>query len=504
MVKNIHNFRDFLDFYCKKNNENIFFLSETKNEEISYNDLWIIMKNFNFFFQKYNISSENKVLVLLDNSLELLITFLSSLYNSRIFVPINPNSGQNEINYIIKKTKPKLIVTSRQFKKKVNKLKSIKKFIIDKNIIKNLLKKNFNFKTERKIKKKNSISQILFTSGSTGNPKGVVLTEKSMLTNLFDICEALNIKKKNPKFLSITPLYHNNGQFIPTLLPIILNGSTFTISPDISLLNFWPTCKKFQINFSSVMATHINYFNTINKITKHSIEALFCGGAKLDKQSQKRFEKKFGIKVLCNYGLTETSSIASTESLYKKKYCYGSVGRVLKNTKVKIKKNGSVDGEILIKGENLFKNYYGDKHLTKSKFTNKWFSTGDIGFFDKKKNLHIKDRLDNMIIVSGENIYPSDVENYTNNYKYISLGIVCSVPDKITQNKLIFLYEGEKKIKYDLFYKYLKPKVARHKIPKVIYHVNEIGLNEIPKAPNKKILRNKIKNILKKKLLKKS
>ena len=304
MVKNIHNFRDFLDFYCKKNNENIFFLSETKNEEISYNDLWIIMKNFNFFFQKYNISSENKVLVLLDNSLELLITFLSSLYNSRIFVPINPNSGQNEINYIIKKTKPKLIVTSRQFKKKVNKLKSIKKFIIDKNIIKNLLKKNFNFKTERKIKKKNSISQILFTSGSTGNPKGVVLTEKSMLTNLFDICEALNIKKKNPKFLSITPLYHNNGQFIPTLLPIILNGSTFTISPDISLLNFWPTCKKFQINFSSVMATHINYFNTINKITKHSIEALFCGGAKLDKQSQKRFEKKFGIKVLCNYGLT--------------------------------------------------------------------------------------------------------------------------------------------------------------------------------------------------------
>ena len=120
------------------------------------------------------------------------------------------------------------------------------------------------------------------------------------------------------------------------------------------------------------------------------------------------------------------------------------MGRVLKNTKIKIKKNGSVDGEILIKGENLFKNYYGDKHLTKSKLSNKWFSTGDIGFFDKKKNLFIKDRLDNMIIVSGENIYPSDVENYTNNYKYISLGIVCSVPDKITQNKLIFLMRRKK------------------------------------------------------------
>ena len=110
------------------------------------------------------------------------------------------------------------------------------------------------------------MAQILFTSGSTGNPKGVIPTHRSILVNLFDIHNALKIKTDKPRFLSVTPLYHNNGQFIPTLLPIILNGSTITISPDTSLLNFWPTCVKFKINYSSIMATHINYFNLQKKL----------------------------------------------------------------------------------------------------------------------------------------------------------------------------------------------------------------------------------------------
>ena len=112
-----------------------------------------------------------------------------------------------------------------------------------------------------------------------------------MLTNLFDIKNCLNIKENNPRFISVTPLYHNNGQFIPTLLPLILGGSTISISPDTSLINFWPISKTFRINYSSVMATHINYFNKLKSIKNHTIKSLFCGGAKLDKNF-KNFLKK--------------------------------------------------------------------------------------------------------------------------------------------------------------------------------------------------------------------
>ena len=501
MVKNIHNLRSFLDFYCKKNNKNVFYISEDKSKEIKYFQLLKILKNFSFVLKKRKIRKNNKILVVLDNSLELLLTFFGTLYSHRIFIPINPNSGKNEIDYIVKKTNPSLIITNVDFKKKVNHIKNIKKLIISKkNFFDYLFYKNHSNKYDNFSDNRNLIAQILFTSGSTGDPKGVVLTHRSMLVNLFDIHNALKIKKVKPRFLSVTPLYHNNGQFIPTLLPIILNGSTITISPDTSLINFWPICVKFKINYSSIMATHINYFNLQKKIKNHNLKSLFCGGAKLDRLSQKRFEKKFNTKILCNYGLTETSSIASTESLYNKNYYYGSVGKALKSNKIKIKKNKGKYGEILIKGENLFKSYYREKNLTNLKKKNKWFKTGDLGYINKSNYLFIKDRVDNMIIVSGENIYPSEIEKYTNNLKDIKLGILSSIPDEITQNKLIFIYESKKKIKYEKFYNFLRKKISRHKIPKKILNIRELGKNEIPKAPNKKILRNSVKLLLKEKL----
>ena len=163
----------------------------------------------------------------------------------------------------------------------------------------------------------------------------MVLTHESMIENLYGINKSINIRSKKLNFLSITPLYHNNGQFISTLIPILKGGKTLSISPDSSLINFWPVVKKYKINYSSVMATHINYFNTLKSDKKHDLKILFCGGAKLDSSSQKKFEKKFNIKVLCNYGLTETSSIASTESTYKNSFKYGSVGKPLFNNQNK-------------------------------------------------------------------------------------------------------------------------------------------------------------------------
>ena len=102
-----------------------------------------------------------------------------------------------------------------------------------------------------------------------------------------------------------------------------------------------------------------------------------------------------------------------------------------------------------------------------------------------------------MINVSGENIYPSEIENHIYKFKGIKIGIASSIPDKITQNKIIFVYEGRKNINYKKFFQFLKTKIARHKIPKKIVHVSEIGINEIPKASNKKLLRKKVNILLK-------
>ena len=133
------------------------------------------------------------------------------------------------------------------------------------------------------------------------------------------------------------------------------------------------------------------------------------------------------------------------------------------------------------------------KTFSKTKFENQWFKSGDLGYLDKDKFLFITDRIDNMIIVSGENIYPSEIEKYLHKIKGIKLGIVSSIPDKMTQNTLILVYEGNKKINKNKLKKILLKYLPYFKIPKLILHCKDLKLREIPKAPNKKILRSKLK-----------
>ena len=321
-----------------------------------------------------------------------------------------------------------------------------------------------------------------------------MLTHQSILTNIKGLEKSLNLKKfKN--FMAITPLFHNNGQFIPTLLSIKTYGTSLPVNSKTSVVIFWDLVKDFKINYSSVMATHINYLTKNSKSYKnHNLLGLFCGGAKLDENIQKKFEEKFSVKIACNYGLTETSSIVATESLHKSKI-YGSVGKSLFNNKIKIiNKNKIVKGfgEIIIKGKNLFIGYIKNKTKTNEVLKNGWLNTGDLGAFDNKKKLYIHERKDNMIIVSGENIFPTEIEKFTNNYKKIKLSIVVPIKDEITQNKLVLIYETNKKISEEEIFKFLYKKISVFKIPKLAINCKKLGLDEIPKASNGKILRNKI------------
>jgi acyl-CoA synthetase (AMP-forming)/AMP-acid ligase II len=499
----IGNISSLISYSSKKFKDNAFIKYLDSKKYISFSKLEQLKIKMNIFLNSLKIYEDSKIVVLMDNCPLLVLLFLIIPGSKRIFIPLNPNAGFEEIKYIIHSTKPKLLIVNRAFIFKIKKI-TIKKIIIseDSKFINRILNSKEKIEDIKKKKNfKNAIAQILFTSGSTGKPKGVPITHENIINNLIGLTERLKFKKKCPRFLSITPLYHNNGQFIPTLCPLILGGETFSIPPIQSLNNFFEIIEKNKINYTSAMATHINYLNNFEKKKEiKSLKFICVGGAKLDKQNHKIFEKKFKVRILCNYGLTETSSVASSEGMSKNLTKIGSVGKPLFNNVIVIKKkSGENFGEILIKGKNIFNGYYNKESETKSKIKKKYLQTGDLGYFDQNKFLHIIDRIDNMINVSGENIYPSEIERYTNNYKNISLSVAIPIPNSITQNTIILIYEtsNNKRINEDILKKYLSTKISKFKIPKYYFHVNEIHIPEIPKAPNKKILRKKIQTYFK-------
>ena len=321
-----------------------------------------------------------------------------------------------------------------------------------------------------------------------------MLTHKSIMTNIEGLEKRLNLKKFH-NFMAITPLFHNNGQFIPTLLSIKTFGTSLPVNSKTSILIFWNIIKDFEINYSSVMATHISYLVKSSKqFKKHKLLGLFCGGAKLDEKIQKKFEKKFSVKIACNYGLTETSSIVATENLENTNN-YGSVGKPLYNNKIKIINKNKVRkglGEIIVKGKNLFTGYIKNKKITDKILKNNWLYTGDLGEIDEKGNLYIHERKDNMIVVSGENIFPTEIEKFVNDHKKIKFSVVVPIKDEISQNKLLLIYEAKTKVTEEEILDFLFKKISVYKIPKITLNCKQLGLTEIPKASNGKILRKKI------------
>lgn len=497
----ISNISELISNSSKKFKDKAFIKYLDSKKYISFIQLEQLKIKMNIFMNSLKVDKGEKVLVLMNNSPLLALLFLIIPGSFRTFIPLNPNAGLEEIKYITNLTKPKLLITNDVFSYKLKKIK-LKKIIIsdDQKFIKKI--SNFEYKNPKKkykkLTRKSIIAQILFTSGSTGRPKGVAMTHENIISNLKGLIQRLKFKSKDPKFLSVTPLYHNNGQFIPTLCPLFLGGESFSIPPVLSLNNFFKIIEKNKINYTSAMSTHVNYLNNFKRKKKISHLKFICvGGAKLDISNHKKFEEKFNIRVLCNYGLTETSSVASSEGISKKYSKIGSVGKPLFNNKIIIKKiQGKKFGEILIKGKNIFKEYYNNKTETKKKIVKGYLHTGDLGYLDKKGFLYIIDRIDSMINVSGENVYPSEIERFTNNYKNIKLSTVVPISNSITQNSIVLIYEtnNKKKLDIDNLKNYLSKKISKFKIPKHYFNVNDINILEIPKAPNKKILRKKLQD----------
>ena len=409
------------------------------------------------------INKGDRCLILSENRPYWLIADIAVMNAGGISVPIFTTYSSNDYQYILDDCKPSLIIVSndnqfQKIKKYINldsqKIISFEKIEIKSLLIQDILNENNHEEIINENLKRNMPACIIYTSGTSGNPKGVILSHGGILSNCEGAVELLKplTEKKDPIFLTWLPLshsYEHTVQFIqiivgarvyyaesleklisnmalakPTIMTAVprfyqnlftkininfekQNGIKKKIISSTLVLGK-KLLKKKELNFSEKIMNFICNFLVRKKIQKQfggNLQAFISGGGALDKNIGE-FLNAIGLPTLQGYGLTEASPVVSCNlpDLVKVE----TVGPPFRTNKVKI----AVDGEILIKGENVMLGYWNQKEETEKIIKDGWLHTGDIGELDSNNYLRITDRKKDIIVnLGGDNISPSKIEN---------------------------------------------------------------------------------------------
>ena len=441
------------------------------------------------------IKEGDRCLILSENRPYWLISDISIMNAGGISVPIFTTYSSNDYEYILNDCKPTLVIVSNndQFKKiknyinpMIQKIISFEALEIESLLIKDILnEKNYEERINQNLKR-NMPACIIYTSGTSGNPKGVVLSHGGILSNCEVAVELLEplIKKKNPIFLTWLPLshsYEHTVQFIQIIVGakvfyaenleklisnmVVAKPTIMTAVPRFYQnlfikinINFEKQTglkkliinetlklgvkmlKKEELNFSEKFINFLCNILVRKKIQKQfggNLKAFISGGGPLD-QNIGEFLNAIGLPTLQGYGLTEASPVVSCNlpNLVKVE----TVGPPFRTNKVRI----AEDGEILIRGENVMLGYWNQKTETEKAIKDGWLHTGDIGELDNNNYLKITDRKKDIIInLGGDNISPSKIENILCLNELIKQSFVYG--DK--KNYLVALVVCEKEIK---------------------------------------------------------
>ena len=472
-MNKFNNLPELFYFQADKNENNHHLLKlDSNNQVVSMS--WLETKNLtkkihNFLANKY-LGELERVLLVSENRPEWMASDIAIMSNKLICVPNYTTYTSRDFEHILNDSQPVgLIVSNKNLLQTIltasEKIKYNFKFILcfdyfENNSISNLvflndLTDDNNDNNREKIKeiKRTDPACIIYTSGTQGLPKGVILSHGGILSNCEGAYELLKtIKGPDLTFLTWLPLSHSYEhavQFVQIILEakVFYNKSIETLLPTIKIAqpHIMTAVPRFYNNLHAKMKINLknqsnlkqnlfnktiqlgtkkfkniklsfseNIFNLIlDKLVRKKVknnfggrlEAFISGGGPLDRQVGEALNS-LGLKTLQGYGLTETSPVVSCNLLNKVKV--DTVGPIFPGVEVKL----AEDGEILVKGENLMLGYWNNKEATEQTIKDGWLHTGDIGEFDEDNYLKITDRKKDIIVsLGGDNIAPSKIEN---------------------------------------------------------------------------------------------
>ncbi|WP_285765596.1 long-chain-fatty-acid--CoA ligase [Peribacillus sp. SI8-4] len=514
-----------------------------QGKELSYREVYESALRFAAYLKGIGLQKGERVAVMLPNCPQGVISFFGILMAGGVVVQTNPTYTERELEYQMKDSGAKMIVVMDILFPRVTAIASrtnlehiivtaIKEYLpFPKNLIYPFIQKkqygivvkvehegNHHLFTEimkRKIPEEvlepidvnEDLALLQYTGGTTGFPKGVMLTHKNLLANT-KMCNAWLYKNRRgeERVLAILPFFHVYGMTTVLVLSV-MEGNTMIIMPKFDIEATLKTIQKQKPTmFPGAPTMYIGLLNhpDIAKYDLSSINACISGSAPLPLEVQEQFESITGGKLVEGYGLSETSPVTHANFIWDQPRVKGSIGLPWPDTDSAILSLETGEelppneiGEIAIKGPQVMQGYWNRPEDTESTFKNGWLLTGDLGYMDEQGFFYVVERKKDTIIAGGFNIYPREVEEVLYEHEAIQEVVVAGIPDPYrgeTVKAYVVLKNNASATEAELN-EFARKSLASYKVPRS-YEFRE----ELPKTTVGKILRRVLIEEEKKKL----
>lgn len=455
-----------------------------KGQKITYKELRKNINSLRSYLYSNGVKQGDRIGLFYKNSPEFIYSYFAVISLGAVIVPFNIMLTPRELEYMINDADISLVITMQKLDINTKQLviPETPDIFTAKTEIPNI---NIN---------ENAESTIIYTSGTTGTPKGAVLTHKNLVANTISVCEEITITDKD-NFLTVLPCFHSFAWTVTVSAPLS-RGGTITImeifNPGEALRNI----AEYKVTVVAGVPAMFNfYYMAGTKEMFDSVRIFICGGASLPSKLFYGFKEKFGLTIMEGYGLSEASPVVTFNPLDKSKP--GSIGTPLNGVEVKIVKHDGNEtdinevGELLVRGDNVMKGYLNMPEVNAKTIVDNWLHTGDLAYKDDEGYIFIADRLKDMIIVSGLNVYSKEVEDQIAMHPDVAEVAVVGASDEKRGEVVcayIVLKEG-KELDKKTIQAFLRENLASYKIPKNVYFIEKL-----PKNALGKVLKHELKN----------
>jgi acyl-CoA synthetase (AMP-forming)/AMP-acid ligase II len=497
--------RELLESRVAESPEKVFLFSESDDRRFTYTEFDAAVNRAANMLSARGIGKGDVVSLLMPNGAEYVVAYFACFKLGALAGPVNSLLKPEEMLYVVANSEARLLLYDSQFAEQVAEVRRGLKGLREAVVFDHESEATKGHSTEPGGWNDTPLARddeaiIIYTSGTTGRPKGCLLTHGNLIANARQIVEWLGFKEDD-RLLTIMPLFHMNAVSVTTMSALYAGAST-VVSPRFSASRFWQIISDYQITSFGSVATMLSmllatYTDGVPEgLSTQRLRFAMCGSAPVPAAVMRRFEQTFNCPVVEGYGLSESTCRSTFNPPHERRRagsCGLSIGNEMRVVDDEDKEvPDGVPGEIVMRGENIFKGYFKNEEATARAFRGGWFHTGDVGFRDPEGFFHIVDRMSDMIIRSGENIYPREIDELLYKHPSVAEAAAIGVPDELYGEEVaafVVLKQGgaasEDEIKA-----YCREHLADYKCPKSVRVVESL-----PKGPTGKVLKRELQSL---------